>query len=238
MSNSFILWRFIVYFIIHFTWCRCTTGDVCPDARVCAHTLANLHILFGSRLPETPSVKQQLHSTREISRAKLQCLRKGLGVGFGQRFCSCQGDPKDGFTPAFPGTLAQLMQVGSLPGVPQERLLFLLYSDDCEEQLFENYTVPYFLKICPGFWGQAWAQPSACSTARRVSCVSAQRPLRCGRDVWIKTLGAIWRGLAWPAPLARANALQRFKDLERALPKGRIIQIIFSSLDPQCDAVL
>lgn len=53
----------------------------------------------------------------------------------------------------------------------------------------------------------------------------------------MKTLGTIWRGLARLAPIAQTNALQRFKDLERALPKGRIIQIIFSPLDPQCNAV-
>lgn len=67
---------------------------------------------------------------------------------------------------------------------------------------------------------------------------AAQRPGPCGGAVWIQTPGAIWCGLAWLAPTAQVNALQRFKDLERALPKGRIIQILFSSLDPQCNAIL
>jgi len=44
-------------------------------------------------------------------------------------------------------------------------------------------------------------------------------------------------GLAWLAPMAPTDALFRFRDLERALLKGRIIQIIFSSLDPQCNAI-
>lgn len=65
---------------------------------------------------------------------------------------------------------------------------------------------------------------------------AAQQPGHCGVDAWPQTPGAIWCGLAWLAPTTQVSALQRFKDLERALPKGRIIQILFSSLDPQCNA--
>lgn len=43
---------------------------------------------------------------------------------FGWDFCHSQGDPKDCFTPAFPGISAQPTQGGSMPGALQESCNF------------------------------------------------------------------------------------------------------------------
>lgn len=128
MSNSFILRRFIFYFIIHCTWRSCTLGDVCPDAHMCTHThkpacIIWLHTFRGS-FRKTAAAQGVLSACvifnlRNI-RKRTAASQKWSGAGFGQDFCSCQGDLKDRFPPSFPGILAQLMQVGSLPGLPRK----------------------------------------------------------------------------------------------------------------------
>lgn len=91
----------------------------------CVHTHKPARIIwlqtFRGSFSKTAAALNLRNVTNEIAVSE-----ERPGVGFGQYFCSCQGDLKARFTLAFPGILTQLMQVGSRPGIPQKSLQFLL----------------------------------------------------------------------------------------------------------------